>query len=166
MNPIRGDWPTSNFSGNSGPYSFPRWAPAQASQFWPGQLPPRFPPSQLKRQFKGCFTVNSSTRFQEVSDGLSTTILAGERGAASGAGIWPGVTRNSHETDLLTDGSHPSRLNHGLGYSSSHIAINVLLCDGSARSLSPSLESLPSHQGLGLLQRLTGINDGAIVTEF
>ena len=159
-NPLRGEYGTSNYSGNYGHVPPPRLRALGMSDFWPGAV-------EAPMKSRGIFARNSSVRIQDVTDGTSNTILAGERGIASGAGIWPGVTGNGHEDDALTDGSHRSRPNAGLfSFSSRHDGgVHILMCDGSVRFLSDKIDSKPGPQ-LGVLQILATRNDGMPLGDF
>src|SRR5262245_16580051 len=105
-NPLRGDYATSNYSGNYGHIPAPRLRPLGLSDFWPGA-------TQAPMRSRGIFARNSRVGIRDIVDGTSNTFLVGERCVTSGAGIWPGVTDNGHEDDAVTDGSHRSRPNAG-----------------------------------------------------
>lgn len=163
-NPFRGDWPTSNYTGNAGHRPLPRWIAATTNNFWPGQvLAPTDP-----RELSGVFAVNSKVRIRDISDGTSHTILVAERSVTSGAGIWPGLRSNSQENDLVTDGSHASRPNRGFrSCSSEHGVINVLTGDGAVHRLDPNVDSRPNsdpEEALGILQRFFARNDSQIAS--
>jgi type II secretory pathway pseudopilin PulG len=173
FNLFRGGWPTSNYSGNYGHLPFPRWLAGHGTDFWPGGVKAVM---TSDRRFKrrddplaptGLFAVNSCVGIRDVIDGTSNTILVGERGVTSAAGIWPGVTAAVHENDQLTDGSHASRPQHGMrSYSSQHEGVNVLLVDGSVRELNADIGSSPNgdiNQPLGVFQKLSARNDKQVV---
>jgi prepilin-type N-terminal cleavage/methylation domain-containing protein len=159
-NPLRGDYATSNYSGNYGNVPPPRLRPLGMSDFWPGAV-------EAPLKSRGIFARDSSVGFRDITDGTSNTIMAGERGISSGAGIWAGVTDNAHEDDALTDGSHRSRPNAGLfSFSSRHEnGVHILVCDGSVRFLSDKIDSKPGAD-LGILQKLTCRNDGMPLGDF
>ena len=169
FNKFRGNWPTSNYSGNAGHRAFPRLITGTATDFWPGQVPtPRENRFERVITGSGIFSVNSNIGFRDVIDGTSNTLLVSERGASSLAGIWAGVTAASHENDCLTDTSHLSRPNRSLSaFSSSHQnSFHVLFCDGSVRRIDDSIDSQPNSdptKPLGVLQKLGGRNDGQIL---
>jgi prepilin-type processing-associated H-X9-DG protein len=153
-NPLRGDYGTSNYSGNYGHLPPPRLRPLAMADFWPGALP-------APMTSRGIFARNSFIRIQHIVDGTSNTILVGERGVSSGAGIWPGVTDNAHEDDALTDGSHRSRPNAGwFSFSSRHDGgVNMAMCDGAVRFVSDKIDSKPGPD-LGTLQKIATRDDG------
>jgi type II secretory pathway pseudopilin PulG len=166
MNPLRGDWGTTNYMGNFGPQPIPRWS---ESDFWPEQIN-NLKNGTAKQHFPGIFNVNSSTNISQITDGTSQTLLVGERSVIGRSGIWPEPRSNFHESDVVADGSYASPLNHSdTGFSSRHSksVINFVLCDGSARSIHESVNSLPdltdSRLARGIFQKLAGENDGMVV---
>ena len=72
QNPLRGSFATSNYSGNFGTIAAPRWSNGDASRFWTGQL-------ATPATTNGIFFLNSRIRFRDVRDGLSNTMMVGER---------------------------------------------------------------------------------------
>jgi prepilin-type processing-associated H-X9-DG protein len=160
-NPLRGGYATSNYSGNYGHVPPPRLrALGMMTDFWPGAV-------DAPMKSRGIFARDSSIGIRNITDGSSNTIMVGERGITSGAGIWPGVTDNAHEDDALTDGSHRSRPNAGLSsFSSRHgEGVNILMCDGAVRFISDKIDSKPGPQ-LGVLQAVTTRDDGLAVGDF
>jgi prepilin-type N-terminal cleavage/methylation domain-containing protein/prepilin-type processing-associated H-X9-DG protein len=153
-NPLRGDYGTSNYSGNYGHVPPPRLRPLGLSDFWPGAVP-------APMQSRGIFARNSSIGMRNITDGSSNTLMVAERCFTSGAGIWAGVTDNAHEDDALTDSSHRSRINAGLSsFSSRHgNGVNILMCDGSVRFLDEAIDSKPGAE-LGVWQKLGCRDDG------
>ena len=159
LNPLRGEYATSNYSGNFGDFP-PRLSPLGLGDAWPGAV-------DAPMKSRGIFARNSRVGIREITDGTSNTFLAGERGFASGAGIWVGVTDNAHEDDALTDVSHRSRPNAGWSsYSSRHAGgVHMLMCDGAVRFISDIIESKPAPEQ-GTYQKLGCKNDGQVVGDF
>ena len=159
LNPMRGNFATSNYSGNFGDSALPRWITGRRTASWPGQLP-------TPKESNGIFCWNSAIRLQSITDGTANTFLIGERCVTSGAGIWPGVEANEFENDQVTDCHHISRLNHGpRSFSSLHDdGANFLFADGSVKFLSDRIESLPGQGGrMGVYQKLANRFDGLSV---
>jgi prepilin-type processing-associated H-X9-DG protein len=159
LNPLRGEYATSNYSGNYG--DFPaRLCPLGLGDLWPGAVD-----SPMKS--RGIFARNSHVRMRDLTDGISNTFQVGERSFASGAGIWAGVTDNAHEDDSVTDCSHRSRPNAGWSsYSSRHGGgVHMLLCDGTVRFISDTIESKAAPE-LGTFQKLGCKDDGQKIEEF
>jgi len=175
LNHFRGGWPTSNYSGNYGHHPFPRWLAGHGTDFWPGGVAAVMQPHPREKQRPaphiptGIFAINSYVGLRQITDGSSNTILVGERGVTSAAGIWPGVTAAVHENDQLTDGSHASRPQSSLrSWSSQHDGVNILLADGAVREISAQINSLPNgdpKQPMGVFQKLAARNDNQI-TDF
>lgn len=164
-NPLRGDWGTSNFSGNYGARPIPRWSD---SGFWPGQIPASFGYTGSRQSRpNGIFSVNSSTKIRDITDGTSSTICVGERSIIGRGGIWPGPRSNFFESDVVSDGSYSSGLNRSdNGFSSRHSGgfVYVGMCDGAVGRIHESVESLPVTSTIyvgGILQKLAGRNDDA-----
>jgi prepilin-type processing-associated H-X9-DG protein len=155
VNPLRGGFPTANYSGNFGRTPLPRWLPAEMSDAWPGTVP-------TPDKSDGLYWCNSKVRIADITDGTSNTFLVGERCVTSGAGIWPGVTGNQNENDLVTDCSHGSWLNTGYSaYSSLHTGgANFLMCDGRVVFVADTIDSAPaSAERTGMYQRLADRDD-------
>lgn len=161
-NPMRGDYGTSNYSGNHGDLPLPRWTTGRRTVFWPGQ-------ADTPKKANGVMYWNSNVGMRSITDGTSNTFIVGERSVTSAAGIWPGVGSNEFENDVVTDCSHGSRLNQGpTSFSSPHEdGAQFLLCDGSVRFIQDGIDSQPVTMGeLGTYQRLANRHDGLVVDEF
>ncbi len=161
-NRIRGNYGTSNYSGNHGSLSLPRWTTGRRTAFWPGQI-------DTPRKANGIMYWNSIVRLRDITDGTSNTFLVGERCVTSGAGIWPGVGSNEFENDAVTECSHGSRPNHSpTSFSSAHPdGVQFLFCDGRVEFLNETIQSKPVSEGdLGTYQRLANRHDGLPVGDF
>ena len=162
VNPLRGKYGTSNYSGNFGPVAPPRWLPGRLSADWPGQ-------ADTLPKTDGLMSLNSRIRIREIIDGTSNTIMAGERSHTSGAGIWVGVGGNEFENDQVTDCSPGNEINSGFAAFSSRHAGGALfvLTDGAARFLSEKIDSRDGEgANMGTFQKLSQRNDKQIVGEF
>jgi prepilin-type processing-associated H-X9-DG protein len=146
LNPLRGKWATSSYSGNGG------------NERLPGSV-------DTPDKLNGIFWKNSNCRIRDIVDGTSNTFLIGERCLDSGSGIWMGVTKNRNENDAITDCSHHAQLNKSItSFSSRHPGgANFLMCDGAVRFIDEKVESDPE---LGTYQKLSQRNDGQPVGDF
>lgn len=161
INTMRGGYATSNYSGVSGNTPHPRWAPLGADEFWPGL-------TITPVETNGTFHVNGRLRFRDFTDGLSNTLMIGERSAASGAGIWVGVRTNNFESDQTTDCSPGNEINTGINsFSSNHLGgAQFLMCDGSVHFISEEIDSgygraePGANSRQGTYQNLSQRNDG------
>lgn len=166
-NPMRSGYGTSNYSANFGDQPLPRPVPGRLSASWPGQ-----PDTPMGRQgfsrATGLFWLNSSVRFRDVTDGMSNTIMVGERSYRSGAGVWPGVGSNEFENDQVTDSSFNSPLNQSFtGYSSLHSGgANFLFGDGSVRFIANQVDSAMATGERGVYQNLANPRDGNPISNF
>jgi len=162
LNPLRGNFGTSNYSANFGSSAPPRWLDAGLSANWPGQ-------AATLRKTDGICWWNSGCRSRDIIDGTSNTLMVGERSVASAAGIWMGVRGNNFESDQVTDCSPGNEINSGEGsFSSTHKGgAQFALCDGSVRFISENIES-----GIGAdghpktFQRLGSRQDQLVPGEF
>lgn len=130
------------------------------------------------RRNTGIFFGNSAISIHDVTDGLSNTILLGERDLTRcRAGSWPGVPNpGTHDGGVsiwnVVAGAKPSPnaepwdgdTKCGEGFSSGHPGtVNVLLCDGSVRTINNTIDShwhLDPADEIGIFQRLMIRNDG------
>lgn len=158
LNPFRNGLATSNYSGNFGSRALPRLLPDRMSQWFPGVSP-------TPRESDGIFFCNSTIGSRDIPDGTSNTLMAGERGVASGSGIWLGLVQNQFENDQVTDGSERSPLNRSYSaWSSSHSnGVQVLFCDGTVRFISQEISTGVVSGQRGVFQRLCSRNDGGAI---
>ncbi len=148
--------------------------------------------STRRKGYDGPFGVNSKTSFAEVLDGLSSSILVGERaserntptGSRHCYGARPyGFSYNGSSTDQWTIsfqqapafGSGAPRLNSTgtdctVGFSSSHRGgLNFLLGDGGVRFITENIHHIPNGGNApqnAVFNNLMNINDGRPVGEF
>ena len=160
LNPLRGKFGTSNYSANFGTAAPPRWLGSGMSSNWPGQAP-------TLQATDGMCWYNSCCRFRDVTDGLTYTLLAGERSIASVSGIWMGVRGNNYESDQVTDTSAGNEINSGeTSFSSNHPGGSVFLFgDGRVRFLNEKIDS-GSNQKLSTYQKLGSRHDNQAVGGF
>ncbi|MCA9095133.1 MAG: DUF1559 domain-containing protein [Planctomycetaceae bacterium] len=161
-NSLRGDFGTSNYSGNCGSDSLPSWAPSPIASFWPGSL-------DSPEIFNGMFWQNRNISMRHIVDGTSHTFLAGERSLTSASGIWPGVRSNKNASDLVTDCSAGNEPNSGrTSFSSMHPGgVNFLMCDGSIRYVNNNIDSRSGEAAaMGTYQRLANREDGQVIDGF
>lgn len=100
----------------------------------------------------GSFYFLSNTRFADITDGLSNTLLVGERGARFGGSLWQGVVPNANEAmvRIVGVGDHtPNHRDHHFDdFSSYHPSgAHFLLGDGSVRRIDDTID-LALYQAL------------------
>ncbi len=87
----------------------------------------------------------SGIRFADLSDGLSQTLLVGERGSRLGGSTWTGVVQGGQLSMVRVVGTTDHTPNHPAGhfddFSSYHpVGAHMLLGDGSVRLLSDQVD--------------------------
>jgi len=95
----------------------------------------------------GTFYFLSSTRFSDITDGLSNTLLVGERHARFGGSMWQGVVPGANEAmvRIVGVGDHTPnhREHHFDDFSSYHPGgVHFLAGDGSVRRIDDSVDLL------------------------
>jgi prepilin-type processing-associated H-X9-DG protein len=95
---------------------------------------------------------NSRTNFRDLLDGLSQTLVVGERASKLGASTWTGVIPGGEEAFARIEGiadhtpNHPSA--HFDDFSSEHAGgVNFVFGDASVRFIADNI-SHPVYQGL------------------
>ena len=93
----------------------------------------------------GCFFQNSSTRFGDVLDGLSNTLLVGEHGSRSDLATWVGAIPGAHRNMarvVNTARRVPNHVPNDLSdFSSFHPGgASFVLCDGSVKMISDEID--------------------------
>lgn len=165
----------SNYVGNNG-----SWKPSTAARFtpilWSGVSP------------NGVFWNDSNLKLKDITDGLSKTILVGERSVnpaatsiqCPGAAVAYGGRTNNQLLDVdnglatatvplnSTNGDYGSR-----GYRSEHTGglIQFLFCDGSVKAISDGIGHTTGRVGnpvpaapWSTFEQLTARNDGQAIT--
>jgi prepilin-type N-terminal cleavage/methylation domain-containing protein len=112
----------------------------------------------------GAFYHHSRVRFADISDGLSQTLVTGERSSKLDYSTWTGVVPGAAEAMARIVGSADHTPNHASGhlddFSSRHPGgTHFMLGDGSVRFISDSI-NLQTYQGL------TTRAGGEVVGEF
>ncbi len=93
----------------------------------------------------GAFHLNSATKLRDIFDGLSNTLVVGERSTQLGTVTWTGVIPEAEEPWARIWGSAdhtPNHINHHFeDFSSRHPAgVNFLFADGAVRMMSETIE--------------------------
>ena len=95
----------------------------------------------------GVFFHNSRINFKQVFDGLSKTLLAGERSSLHGGSTWLGVITGGHEAMALIVGAgdhtpnQPPPGGHLDDFASNHAGMTLFVrCDGSVNSVADDIE--------------------------
>jgi hypothetical protein len=97
------------------------------------------------RSGDGTFFQNSAVRFADVRDGLSNTLLVGERCSRLGNGTWVGAVPGADHGMARVVGRAGSVPNHVLNdfadFSSYHpFGANFLIADGAVRPISDEID--------------------------
>jgi prepilin-type N-terminal cleavage/methylation domain-containing protein len=93
----------------------------------------------------GVFFHNSRIRFSQVTDGLSKTLMVGERSSLHGGSTWLGAVPGGEEAAVRTLGVADHTPNQPGGhlddFSSSHTGITLFVrCDGSVDAISDEID--------------------------
>jgi prepilin-type N-terminal cleavage/methylation domain-containing protein len=92
----------------------------------------------------GVFYHNSATRFADITDGLSTTLLAGERRSTFGGSLWQGMIQGAAEpmARIVGISDHtPNHIDHHFDDFTSHhpSGVHFLMGDGSVNRFHDSI---------------------------
>jgi prepilin-type processing-associated H-X9-DG protein len=140
----------------------PRWEPGTLGGGWPGAI-------ATLELTDGIAWCNSNCRFADIIDGMSLTIMIGERSALSSNARWFGVRGNQFEYDAVSDLGRHSPINGGLGsFSSMHEGgAHFAFCDGAVRFLSEDVnDALIAEDEPLLVERLATRNGREVIGAF
>ncbi len=104
-------------------------------------------------QGDGSFFLNRGVRFEDVRDGLSQTLVAGERSSEWAASTWLGVVTGGKHAParicgiaLFPPNSEREEEHYSHNFSSYHSqGANFLAADGSVRLISETIETQTYH---------------------
>jgi len=100
----------------------------------------------------GVFFGNSPIKFKDIRDGLSNTMIVGERSSRLGGSVWHGWITNAAEPGArflgVADHAPNSKIGHFEDFSSQHGAgIHIVFADGSTRMISDTID-LETYQAI------------------
>ncbi|KAA1261871.1 hypothetical protein LF1_44320 [Rubripirellula obstinata] len=98
----------------------------------------------------GLFYGNSRHRFRDILDGLSNTLMVGERNSRLGGSIWHGVIHDANEAAARIIGASDHSPNHVSGhfedFGSYHVGgAQFILSDGSVHMITDSIDMKVYH---------------------
>jgi prepilin-type processing-associated H-X9-DG protein len=131
INSIRGKFGASSYAGNYG------------DKVLPGSV-------EAASDATGLFFWNSKIAIPKIEDGISNTLMVGERTISSASAIWMGIRSNENASDNVSSCNDRTRLNTVIdSFSSSHKGgVNILMGDGSTRFVADKIDS-KTWQALG-----------------
>jgi prepilin-type N-terminal cleavage/methylation domain-containing protein len=98
----------------------------------------------------GLFYGNSRHRFRDILDGLSQTLMIGERNGRLGGSVWHGVIHDAHEAPARIIGAADHAPNDSIGhfedFASYHSdGAHFILSDGAVRMINKSIDMEVYH---------------------